>query len=70
MQRLGDDGAAEETDAYGLDAWAKPSKARLSRADFTNGRSLKPSNSTYWARARSAPARFASGEMRSISPDN
>jgi hypothetical protein len=49
---------------------AKPTKARLGRADFTNGGCLKPSNNTYWARARSAPARFASGEMRSISPDN
>jgi hypothetical protein len=49
---------------------AKPTKARLSRADFTSGPEPKPSNSTIGhARGARLPG-LPSGEMRSISPDN
>jgi hypothetical protein len=42
-----------------------PPKARLRRAAATHRRSRKPDGGHHWARARSAPARFFSAEVRS-----
>jgi hypothetical protein len=47
-----------------------PPKARLRRAATNNRRSGKPDGAHYWARARSAPARFSSAEVRSTSAES